>query len=94
MTRTASYPPGTRPRLVPLCTVAPAVTAHPASGSVHDAAESAARLADAWRLWNHTGQPGALHDVQRHLADIVLAACTAAYLIHPDGTEGEPDPAA
>jgi hypothetical protein len=95
MTRaTVSHLPGRGNRPAPVCTVPVAGASHPASEPVREAAESAARLADAWRLWNHTGQPGALHDAQRHLADIVLAACTAAYLIDPDATEGEPDPAA
>lgn len=96
MTRTpVSYLPGSRGnRPVARCAVSTAAGSHPAGRPVRDAAESAAHLTDAWRLWNHTGQPAALHDVQRHLADLVLAACTAAYLIDPDGTEGEPHPAA
>lgn len=81
-----SYLPGrhgTRPAL-----------ASPASPPVHDVTAIAVQLADAWRLWNCTSQPAALRDVQRHLADIILAACTAAYLIDPEGMTGEPDPAA
>lgn len=96
MTRaTVSYLPVRGRRPVPFCAVpAAAGSHHPASGPIREAAESAALLADSWRLWNHTGQPGALHDVRRHLADLVLAACAAGCLIDPDGTEGEPDPAA
>ncbi|MGH3299155.1 MAG: hypothetical protein ACRDP7_45935 [Trebonia sp.] len=92
---TVSHLPGRRgPRPVPGCTAAASPLSHPADAPVRDVASSAAQLADAWRLWTCTRQPGALHDVQRHLADIVLAACTAAYLTDPDGTEGEPAPAA
>jgi hypothetical protein len=90
-----SYLPGhhgTRP--VPGCTAAAITIPHPAGQPVGDVAASAAQLADAWRLWSHTRQPAALRDVQRHLADVVLAAATAAWLIDPDGTTGEPDPAA
>ncbi len=91
---TVSYLPGHRhPRPVPGCTAAAAIVGHAADEPVRDAVSSAAQLADAWRLWNHTRQPGALHDVQRHLADVVLAAATAAYLIDPDGTTDGPDPA-
>ena len=90
-----SYLPGRRGRRpVSLCAVPAAAASHPASGAVREITEGAARLADAWRLWNHTSQPGALHDVQRHLADLVLAAYTAACLIDPGATTGEPDPAA
>jgi hypothetical protein len=81
-------------RPVPGCTATATPVSHPADTPVHDVTASAAQLADAWRLWTCTRQPSALRDVQRHLADVVLAACTAAYLIDPDGTEGEPDPAA
>ena len=83
---------GTRP--VPGCTAAASPAGHPADKPVHDVTSSAAQLADAWRLWNSTRQPSALRDVQRQLADVVLAACTAAYLIDPGGRTGEPDSAA
>jgi hypothetical protein len=89
-----SYLPGRRgARPVPGCTTAATTIPHPAGQPVGDVAASAAQLADAWRLWSHTRQPAALRDVQRHLADVVLHAATAAYLIDPDGPADGPDPA-
>lgn len=83
---------GTRP--VPGCTAVASATGHPADEHIRSVASDADQLAAAWRLWNHTRQPAAWHEVRALLADIVLAACTAAYLTDPEGLAGPPAPPA